>query len=149
MYNIGGKYEKKFFFRSFNFVAFLLTAILLTMYCKSTIKKMPMEVQSKFPAVNFQVKMEKVKPSLAEYYKILEKEFNSVRYKVEDDRAALFGVMNPDNKPIPVKLIIKNPKKAEAAKGDMLFIINTLDENGKPAGGLTLKLEVKKDAQDK
>lgn len=79
------------------------------------------------------------KPLGKEYYSILEKEINYVRYEVEGERAILDNIISPKGESIPVKMVIHMPDKAKV-KDEMFIIINTLDKNKEAVGGLTLRL---------
>lgn len=77
-----------------------------------------------------------------EYFKVLEREIRYIRYEMEGDRAVLRGILSPKGEPFPVRIVIRMPEKVEAKK-EMLLIINTLDKEQKPVGGLTLRLNVR------
>ncbi len=81
----------------------------------------------------------KLKPLGEEYFKVLEREINYVRYEIEGERAELSGIISPKGEPLPARIIVRMPEKAKV-NGEMLLIINTLDKNHKPVGGLTLKI---------
>lgn len=84
------------------------------------------------------------KPPIDKAYKeILKKEITYVRYQLEGDRAVLRGIVSPKGEPFLVRIVIRMPEKVEAKK-EMLLIINTLDEEQKPVGGLTLRLNVRR-----
>ena len=84
----------------------------------------------------------KLKPLGEAYFKVLEREIKYVRYEVIGNSAVLSQIVSPKGEPIPVRIIIRMPEKVEIDK-EMLLIINTLNKEGKPVGGLTLKINAK------
>lgn len=79
------------------------------------------------------------KPLGREYFKVLEKEIKYVRYEIEGERAFLRNVVSPKGDQIPVKILIRIPDSVEGNK-DMLLVINTIDLEGKPVGGIALDI---------
>ena len=84
----------------------------------------------------------KLKTLGEEYFKVLEREIKYVRYEMTGNSAVLDQIVSPKGEPIPVRIIIRMPEKVEIDK-EMLLIINTLNKEGKPVGGLTLKINAK------
>ena len=77
------------------------------------------------------------------YYQILAEDIPYVRYMMTGERAVLNKIVSPKGMPIPAKVIIKIPGKAEY-NPEMYLIINTIDRKGEAAGGLTLKIHKKR-----
>ncbi len=84
----------------------------------------------------------KLKSLGEEYFKVLEREIKYVRYEMKSDKAILDGIVSHKGEPIPARVVVRMPEKVEIDK-EMLLIINTLNKEGKPVGGFTLKINVK------
>jgi subtilisin family serine protease len=81
----------------------------------------------------------RMKPMGAQFFKALDKEISYVRYMLEGERAVLNRIVSPKGEPLPARLIISSTEK-ERPRGEMFLIVNTLDGEGKPVGGLTLNV---------
>lgn len=77
------------------------------------------------------------------YHKILERNITYVRYAMTGERAVLSDIVSPKGVPLPVKVVVKMPAKVKT-RDNMLLIINTLDSENKPVGGLTLRVQKKR-----
>ncbi len=84
----------------------------------------------------------KMKPLGAEYLKVLGQEIRHVRYRIDGDRALLGGIVSPRGEPFRVRLVVTTPPRVKTS-GESLLVINTLDQGGKPVGGLTLNVVAK------
>jgi hypothetical protein len=82
------------------------------------------------------------KPLGEEYFKVLEREIKYFRYEMKDNQAVLSQVVSPRGESIPARIVVRMPEDVKIDK-EMLLIINTLNKEGKPVGGLTLKINVK------
>jgi len=81
----------------------------------------------------------KLKPFSDEYYKVLEREIRYVRYEIIGEKAILGAIVSPKGRPIPAKIVVNMPDKAEIRK-EILLIINTLGMKDERIGGLTLNI---------
>ena len=80
-----------------------------------------------------------LKPMGPAYFKVLATEIPYVRYMLEGERAVLSRVVSPRGERIPARLIVSSTEKRRPDE-QMLLIVNTLDAEGKPVGGLTLNV---------
>ncbi len=91
------------------------------------------------------------------YYEILAADLHDVRYVMNGQGAVLPKVRSPDGEPLAVRVIFRVPDKPEdkpkppcdcpgekpLRDDDRYFVINALDREGRPYGGLTIRLNKK------
>ncbi len=83
--------------------------------------------------------MLKLKSMGRQYYKALEESLPNVRYRVLGERAVLSGIVSPKGEGYTVRLVVHIPDKVQARE-NMLVVLSTLSQEGKPVGGLTLNV---------
>ncbi len=79
------------------------------------------------------------KPMSEAYFEALESEISHVRYEVIGERAILRRILSRDGRPIPARILVTLPEAVELSD-DALVVLSTLDQQGRPVGGLTLRL---------